>query len=218
MPPIIKTVGQGIVLILILLSAGFAANRSGLGVNLDQELVNLYANNSGIWGKLIFFGLESLWTAVGMPRQVISFIAGYTFGLVVGFLLAIFATGMGCIICFFVARFVGQEFITKRFPKSIKNADTFLKNNTFAVTLLVRLFPLGSNFATNLGAGISSARPSLFFTGSFIGYIPQTIIFALLGSGISLNPEIRISLSIILFAISTTLGIYLFKVYKKTKN
>ena len=42
-----------------------------------------------------------------------------------------------------------------------------------------------------------------------------TLIFALLGSGITLDPELRISLSIVLFAVSSIFGVYLFRQYRR---
>lgn len=218
MSPIIKTVAQGFVVISILAFVGFIAQKGGLGGILNQEWINIYVSDSGLTGKLIYLGAAGLFAAAGLPRQIISFLAGYAFGLSMGVLLALTATTIGCVICFYIARFVGRDTISKRFPRKVKNADSFLRENTFAMTLLIRLFPLGSNFATNLAAGISSSKAQSFISGSLIGYIPQTAIFALLGSGISLDPELRISLSFILFAISAALGIYLFRVFQQSKK
>ena len=86
------------------------------------------------------------------------------------------------------------------------------------MTLLIRLLPVGSNLATNLIAGVSSAGGIAFIGGSTVGYIPQTVVFALLGSGINLDPEIRISLSVALFFVSATLGVYLYRRYKRGKG
>ena len=86
------------------------------------------------------------------------------------------------------------------------------------MTLLIRLLPLGSNLVTNLVAGVSSVRATAFITGSMVGYVPQTIIFALLGSGISLEPELRITLSAVLFVLSGALGYYLYRRYKQDRK
>ena len=86
------------------------------------------------------------------------------------------------------------------------------------MTLLIRLLPLGSNLVTNLVAGVSSVWATAFITGSMVGYVPQTVIFALLGSGISLEPELRITLSTVLFVLSGALGYYLYRRYKQDKK
>ncbi|MEJ0045470.1 MAG: hypothetical protein WDN04_04535 [Rhodospirillales bacterium] len=40
----------------------------------------------------------------------------------------------------------------------------------------------------NLAAGVASVRPGAFLAGSLLGYVPQTAIFALLGSGVQGRP------------------------------
>jgi uncharacterized membrane protein YdjX (TVP38/TMEM64 family) len=57
-----------------------------------------------------------------------------------------------------------------------------------------------------------------FFTGSALGYIPQTLIFALIGSGINLDPTLRISVGVALFILSGVLGVYLYRRYRHGKT
>ena len=75
---------------------------------------------------------------------------------------------------------------------------------------------MGSNLVTNLAAGVSGVRALPFIAGSGLGFIPQTVIFALLGSGIHLDPVLRISTGIVLFLISVMLGVRLFRRYRKS--
>jgi uncharacterized membrane protein YdjX (TVP38/TMEM64 family) len=80
----------------------------------------------------------------------------------------------------------------------------------------LRLLPVGSNLATNLAAGVSGVRALPFIAGSGLGFIPQTVIFALLGSGIHLDPGLRISTGIVLFLFSGMLGVTLFRRYRES--
>jgi uncharacterized membrane protein YdjX (TVP38/TMEM64 family) len=66
--------------------------------------------------------------------------------------------------------------------------------------------PVGSNILTNLLAGVSSVPALPFLLGSALGFVPQTAIFALLGSGFKVDLAWRVSLSAVLFALSTWLG------------
>jgi uncharacterized membrane protein YdjX (TVP38/TMEM64 family) len=58
---------------------------------------------------------------------------------------------------------------------------------------------------------LSSASGRAFILGSGVGYIPQTAVFALVGSGISVDPGWRIGLGAVLFLVSGALGIYLYR-------
>ena len=57
------------------------------------------------------------------------------------------------------------------------------------MTLLIRLLPVGNNFATSLAAGVSRVPARPFLLGSLLGYMPQTMVFALAGSGVEMGAE-----------------------------
>jgi uncharacterized membrane protein YdjX (TVP38/TMEM64 family) len=99
----------------------------------------------------------------------------------------------------------------------VRRLDDFLHDHPFSMALLIRLLPVGSNVVTNLAAGVSGIRAAPFVAGSVIGYVPQTVIFALLGSGIHLDPSLRIGASVVLFVVSGMLGVYLFRRYRTSR-
>ena len=86
------------------------------------------------------------------------------------------------------------------------------------MTLLIRFLPAGSNLLTNLAAGVSKVGAMPFILGSAIGYIPQTAVFALVGSGIGVDHFWRFSLSVLLFLICGGLGIHLYRRYRHGKS
>ena len=215
MSPLIKTTLRGIGLIFLLSALGFAVQSGGLGGVFNQDWIDENVRGAGVKGNFIFLFGAGLFIALGLPRQIVSFLGGYAFGLLLGTSLALMATGFGCVISFTFARFMGREFVSTRFPVRLKKANSFLKHNSFSMALLIRLLPLGSNLVTNLVAGVSSASATGFLAGSVLGYIPQTVIFALLGSGINLDPVFRITSSVLLFVISAALGVYLYRRYRQ---
>jgi uncharacterized membrane protein YdjX (TVP38/TMEM64 family) len=201
-----------------LVAVGYVIKTTGLGSSIDKAWIDSDILGQGFSGELLFLGVSLLFTAIGLPRQVICFLGGYAFGLIEGTILALLATVLGCVIAFFYARMLGRDFVVSRFPGRVKNIDDFLRDNPLSMTLLIRLLPLGSNLVTNLAAGVSSVRPVPFFQGSAIGYFPQTLVFALVGSGISVDPELRIAISVILFIISGILGVSLYRKNRHGKS
>ena len=155
-----------------------------LGAVFDQAWIDAYVRGQGAGGQLVFIATGLVFTAVGLPRQLVGFLAGYAFGFTEGTGLALVAVTLGCIVAFHYARFLGRDFVARRFPSKVKRIDRFLSRNPLGMTLLIRFLPLGSNLATNLAAGVSSVRAAPFFMGSLIGYLPQTVVFVLIGSGI----------------------------------
>ena len=209
---------RGIVMIATLALLGFLFQASEINGALDEGWIESHIMGRGIIGELLFLGMATFITAVGLPRQVISFLGGYAFGLAMGTVLALMGTVLGCAIAFYYARILARTPIQKRFSTRVRTLDNFLHDNTFSMTLLVRMLPVGSNVATNLAAGVSSVRGLPFIGGSAIGYLPQTLIFALAGSGIAVDPELRIGLSIILFVLSGALGVYLYRHFRHGKS
>jgi uncharacterized membrane protein YdjX (TVP38/TMEM64 family) len=209
---------RGLIWIVSLVAVGYVIKTTGLGSSIDKAWIDSDILGQGFSGELLFLGVSLLFTAIGLPRQVICFLGGYAFGFIEGTILALLATVLGCVIAFFYARMLGRDFVVSRFPGRVKNIDDFLRDNPLSMTLLIRLLPLGSNLVTNLAAGVSSVRPVPFFQGSAIGYLPQTLVFALVGSGISVDPELRIAISVILFIISGILGVSLYRKNRHGKS
>ena len=189
-----------------------------LGQVLTNDWIETHIKGQGIAGEVLFITIASLATGIGLPRQIISSLAGYAFGIWLGAGLMLLATVLGCVGSFYYARLLARGPIQRKFSGRIRRLDDFLHDNTFSMTLLIRMLPVGSNVATNLAAGVSSVRAMPFFTGSAIGYLPQTFIFALLGSGVAVDPAQRISLSVVLFVASGALGVYLYRHFRHGKS
>ncbi len=209
---------RGLLVIGILVLLGYLIKLSGIDTLLSKSWIDTEIRGRGLYGELLFVVIGMLFTAFGFPRQIISFLGGYGFGFVYGSLLALVASAGGCILAYYYARILGRRLFSGTVPKRIQKLDEFIHENPFNMTLLIRLLPAGSNLLTNLAAGMSSVRPFYFFAGSALGYIPQTLIFALIGSGIHLDPVLRISIGAALFFISGMLGIYLYRKHRHGKT
>jgi uncharacterized membrane protein YdjX (TVP38/TMEM64 family) len=66
----------------------------------------------------------------------------------------------------------------------------------------------------NIAAGVSGARSVPFFLGSALGYLPQTLIFALVGSGTGVDQFWQVALAMALFVMATVLGAMLYRKYR----
>lgn len=201
-----RIIVKGLVLIATLVGTGLAVRHLGLADALNEQWIDAHIRGQGPAGWLTFLAVGTLFTAVGLPRQIISFLAGYAYGFLAGTLVGVLATACGAAVSFFYARFLGRGFVARRFGKRIAKVDTFLRDNPFSMTLIIRLMPVGSNILTNLLAGVSSVAALPYLLGSATGFIPQTAIFALLGSGFKVDFAWRVTLSAVLFVLSTYLG------------
>lgn len=206
----LRAVIKGLGLILSLALVGYLFDSSDLGNAVNEAWVDAHIRGHGLEGTLLFLAMGALFTAVGLPRQIIAFLAGYAFGLVPGTLLGTLAALLGCLITFIYARSFGRSLLRERLGKRAARFDQFMLEHPFSMTLLIRLLPVGSNVLTNLAAGISSVRMAPFLAASSVGFLPQTLVFALVGSGITVAPTLRIGMATVLFLLSGMLGAYLY--------
>jgi len=201
-------------LIASLTLLGFLVNTLQLGDALSEHWIDTQVRGQGFRGELIFLGMAAITTAVGFPRQVVAFLGGYAFGFVFGTLLAVLGTVTGGLLTFFYARWFGRSLVLHRFPNRIRKLDDFLSGHPFTMALIIRLLPVGSNVGTNLVAGVCSVAALPFLAGSGVGYLPQTLVFALAGSGVHFDPSLRLSLAALLFVISSLLGVWLYRSHR----
>ena len=209
---------RGLLLIGTLVIIGYLFEATHLFSSLNERWIDNEVRNRGITGELLFIGVGTLCIIVGLPRQMVCFLSGYAFGLVPGTLLGLLVSVLGCCGAFFYARLIGRALVRERFAQRIRRFDDFMQDNTLNMTLLIRLLPVGSNLVTNLVAGVASVRALPFFAGSALGYIPQTVVFALVGSGITIDPGLRIGLGVLLFIVSGAIGVSLYRKYRHGKS
>jgi uncharacterized membrane protein YdjX (TVP38/TMEM64 family) len=212
--PLIK----GFMVLVSLIAIGFLVKFLQIDAGFNEAWIDSDIRNSGVQGELLFILIGGAFTAVGLPRQGVSFLAGYAFGFVEGTVLGVAATALGCILTFYYARLLGRDFVKSRYQRRIQRVDDFLHDNPFTMTLLIRFLPIGSNLVTNLAAGVSSVSAFAFIMGSALGYIPQTTIFALLGSGVNVDDKVMLVAGVVGFVISGVLGIYLYRKYRHGKS
>lgn len=186
-----------------------------IGLDLDQHWIDREVRGQGLTGELLFVGVAALAMALGFPRQVIAFLGGYAFGALLGTTLALLAAVLGCVLSFFYARLLGRALVHGRFPDKVRRLDEFLSRHPFNMALLIRLLPVGHNLSTNLIAGVSSVPALPFLAGSSLGYLPQTLVFALAGSGVNLDPGVRIGSAVVLFLLSALLGVWLYRRFRE---
>lgn len=202
---------KGLLLIASLALLGFLVNQLQLRDALSEHWIDTQVRGQGFRGELIFLGMAALSTAVGFPRQVVAFLGGYAFGFIFGTMLAVVGTLMGSFMSFSYARWFGRALVQHRFPGRIRKLDDFLSGHPFTMAVIIRLLPVGSNVGTNLVAGVCSVAALPFLAGSGVGYLPQTLVFALAGSGVHFDPSLRLTLAAVLFVVSSLLGVWLYR-------
>ncbi len=191
-----------VLLLAGLLAAGLAL-RSGFG---RQAVAS-----PGQLGAGWFVVAAAAACALGLPRQLVAYAAGLGFGLWAGVALALASQVAGCAADFFWTRLVARDWAARRLRGRLARWDAALARHPFSLTLTLRLLPVGSNVVLNLLAGVSGVAAGPFLLASAVGYLPQTVVFVLLGTGVAVGRGPQIALAVALFVAATVLGVVLMR-------
>jgi uncharacterized membrane protein YdjX (TVP38/TMEM64 family) len=186
-------------LLLGLVVAGVVLKTLAGGVK--GGLLAHYVMGHGLEGEAFFVTGGALLCAAGLPRQAVAFAGGYAFGLKLGLALAMLAQVLGCVTDFFWARAFARDWVRARLGGRLARLDAQLSAQPFNVVL-------------SLLAGLSSVSAPAFLAASAIGYVPQTLVFALLGSGVQVSHTEQIVMGGVLFVASAVLGVVLMRRWK----
>lgn len=171
--------------------------------------------SAGSHGPAAFVAIGAAACAVAVPRQVVALAGGYAFGFWPGVGLTLVAEVAGCAIDFVWARLLGRRaalaFLARRGGGRLARLDRFLTGRAFTATLTIRLLPVGSNVLLNLVAGVSGVAVGPFLVASAIGYVPQTVVFALAGAGAGLSNGVEFGVAALLLLLSIGLGVLLLR-------
>jgi uncharacterized membrane protein YdjX (TVP38/TMEM64 family) len=209
-----KVLLRGLLVMALLALAGWLINAAMEAGLLSRTWVDTQVRGHGLAGEALFVAVGAVATALAVPRQAVAFMGGYAFGTWAGTAWSVAAATLGCALGFYFARRLARPMVARWLSGRMRTLDAFLSGHPFTMTLLIRLLPVGSNALTNLAGGLSSARALPFLAGSALGYVPQTLVFALLGSGVSVGAHERTLLAVGLFAASALLGVALYRRFR----
>ncbi|MFK7891848.1 MAG: TVP38/TMEM64 family protein [Granulosicoccus sp.] len=168
---------------------------------------------AGLPGLAAFFMSAVLATAVGFPRQMVAFLAGFTYGSKAGLLISVIAALLGCYLTVRLSQRFLYGWASSRFPQMISFLDRLLKRDLFLKVLVLRLQPLGTNLLTNICIGFTRVSRAQFLFASAVGFIPQMMVFSLLGAGVRVGSFHQTLLSVVLLFVSLVLGVILYRRY-----
>lgn len=204
-----RIAGLGLFILLLIIVVGSILFPPADWVPAEQW--GLALESEGLAGMVVFVLVGMLSTSIGLPRQLVAFIGGIAYGVGTGVFLSLCAALLGCYLTVNVSRCFFSNAILKRYPKFIGKLEALVKNDVFVKVLALRLQPLGTNLLTNVCVGFTSISMKSFMGASAVGYVPQMLVFALLGSGIRLGSSFQLLLSLVLLVISIFLGLLIYR-------
>jgi len=153
------------------------------GYITDLQNLKAFVNETtGHWGILLYVALTSLSIFLGVPRLPFCVLGGMLFGFINGLLFSQIATMAGSYGPYLLGRYCAHDWIKRKITRLNWNRVHF-DNPTVMDVFLFRQIPVWG-LLLNLFIGSMKVSHMQFMLGSLLGFLPQAIIFTLMGSGL----------------------------------
>ncbi len=176
-------------LFLALLTALYLIVQS-IGIEALQETIA----DAGIWAPLIFVGIKALtFTFAPLSAGPIQFASGILFGVIPGALYSLLGELLGGTVNVIIARLFGRR-IVRRFvgAAALARVDGFYERHLkdWKSLLAARVLLFSVYDFISYAVGFSQIRLSVYIAVSFVGGIPPTLLFVLIGTEAAQNQNV----------------------------
>jgi pyruvate/2-oxoglutarate dehydrogenase complex dihydrolipoamide dehydrogenase (E3) component/uncharacterized membrane protein YdjX (TVP38/TMEM64 family) len=145
-------------------------------------LASLYRNRPGPT-LLGFFAAYVAVAALSIPGAlVLTLAAGAMFGLWIGLLVVSFASSLGALLAFLMARYVLRDTVQSRFGKLFAAIDEGVQRDGTFYLLTLRLVPAFPFWAINLLMGLTRISAGRFYVVSQVGMLAGTVVYVNAGT------------------------------------
>lgn len=131
------------------------------------------------------FALYAMVTALSLPlATMLTVVAGYLFGVVVGSLWVIAGATLGSVVVFLAARYALHDQLTRRAGPWMKRMEKGFQEDAFSYMLVLRLLPIFPFWLVNLVPALMGVRLWVYVLATALGIVPGVVVYAALGNGL----------------------------------
>lgn len=143
-------------------------------------------HESAATSVVLYFSLYALATAISIPGAIIlTLAAGAIFGFWTGLVLVSFASSVGALFAFLVARYLLQDIVQKRFGSHLARMNQSVVQDGAFYLLTLRLVPVFPFWLINLLMGLTPMKAGRYYIVSQIGMLPATAVYVNAGTQIA---------------------------------
>lgn len=167
-----------------LVLAVFLLGKSGILLDIDavQALIGGLADS--IWGLPALIAVFCVSAFVGIPQFVLIGMAIVAFGPALGFGYSWVATLVSGAFTFWIGRFAGEEAVRRYGGNFANRMSSFIGQNAFLASAIVRNVPTGPFLLVNMAFGVSRARFTHYLAGMAVGVLPKLFLVTFAGQSV----------------------------------
>lgn len=172
-----------LLVLMLLVLIGVGLWQSGSLTGLEPKTLAGRIDGYGKWGPIALMGVMALAVLIGpIPTFPVTIASGLSFGPVGGVCYSVLGALLGAIMAFYIARFVGREWMARFMRGHISFCGACSDRLLFGVVLTARLLPVVSFALVSYAAGLTAMRLPAYALATLIGMLPATIVYVLLGA------------------------------------
>lgn len=185
----------------------------------DQGQIRDYLNGWGAWGPVISYSLMVAQAILApIPANILQLANGVVFGILTGTIINIVGQFSGSLLSFTIARMLGKGVVEKLAGQANQEEiiDWIYKWGGPAL-FFMRAIPGLPSDAVSYICGLTRMRVSTYAIASFLGYIPQSLLYAWLGNDAS-DYFLWIIAAGTGFSILVGVGVWVYRTYRKRQS
>ena len=195
------------VIIICLLVFAFSPFRGYFSLEYVEALKSQYGDYVILFTMAFTLAGAGL-IAVGFPRTVFCIAAGMLYDLWLGLLIGQLAAMLGAYVTYFLSCKMARPLFQAKAKRYAALTSKYNCIHPVILVALLRQAPI-PGIITNSLCGVININSKNFLMGSFIGFLPQTIVFCLFGSSVNNAFALRVTIAAVLFLVMI-LGIKLY--------
>jgi uncharacterized membrane protein YdjX (TVP38/TMEM64 family) len=169
---------------VVLLGALVALHQLGvLDTFADPSRLKRSVLELGPWGQLAFVVSYTLLQPIGAPGTVFVLAAPLIWPWPVAFALTMVGTMGASVLGFWLARFLGRDWVADKIPARVRKYEDALEKRAFSTVVLLR-FVFWMPQWLHVFFGVSHVSFWTHFWGSVVGYAPPLFLVSLFGEAL----------------------------------
>lgn len=166
--------------LLLFVVAYWSFHRSGIPLHKLPREVRLIVVSYGAWGPVLLLALYVARPLLLFPTTALILVSGSLYGPLWGTLINVVGENISAGFAFLLGRFMGRKYVREHEQGWVRKYDDLMTSEGFMTVLVMRLlfFPFD---VVNYMSGMTGVAYRQYALASFIGLLPATITFTVLG-------------------------------------
>jgi len=173
------------ILALIVYASGWHRYLSLEAVSEHRAALSAFVARNYVTALACYMLVYALAVALSVPGgALLTITGGFLFGWLVASVSTVLAATAGAVIVFLIARSALGHILARRAGPRLKRLSEGFREDAMSYLLFLRLVPVFPFWLVNLAPALLGVSLPVYTLGTFIGIVPGTVAFAVLGAGL----------------------------------